>query len=498
MEQFERGRPASVDHHHLQNQHTMQQYQNQLQAQEQSQPQPQQQQQQQQQLHVSPRSLSNSPHPNAILSSSTSPPPFTNIDDPSTLNNFVTDSSISQQSTASGAYDPNFTSDLAQQAQYFFNLQAQEQQSQINNFVSQQATFVQSQPHPGRQYQSLPNAHDLNSLAESNNFPSLGIVTRATFDGTTGLDPSLLANLDTSDLGLLSAHSSPGNGGSPNGTLDHMAATLSREGSLSSPHHLQPDLGRRQSPSPSPQQSPSFQHVSFTDGRPRNLSESLDPRSALFPQGQNEWMNMGAYQHRRNPSDNFSDVSSTHASPYLTHLDSFDAANSQASPLLNANTDPVFENGLGLGAFNLNENNFPQQGFHTPQSFHTPAHSPGHSPLLMPQPQQGLPPFVADNKFGLSTGMNGSFGQHAADVSDPYALNASESFPAFNPASSPGGMSDQMSPPAINIDFVPTQHNPVPTLKTEVSDDALMPPARSKCPRIVALLICFLLTGLPL
>jgi hypothetical protein len=475
MEQFERGRPASVDHLSFQSQHATQQYQNQ----QQSQPQPQ---QQQQQVHVSPRSLSNSPHPNAILSS-TSPPPFTN-DDPSALNNFVADSSISQQSTASGAYDPSFTSDLAQQAQYFFNLQAQEQQqSQINDLVAQQSAFVQSQPHPGRQYQSLPNAHDLNSLSESNNFPSLGIVTRATFDEVTGLNPSLLANLDTSDLGLLSAHSSPGNGGSPNGTLDHMAATLSREGSLSSPHHLQPDLARRQSPSPSPQQSPSFQHVSFTDGRPRNLSESLDPRSALFPQGQNEWMNMGAYQHRRNPSDNFSDVSSTHASPYLTHLDSFDAANSQASPLLNANSDPAFENGLGLGAFNLNENNFSQQGFHTPQSFHTPAHSPGHSPLLMPQPQQGLPPFTADNNFGLSTGINGTFGQHT-DVSDPYAMNASESFPAFNPASSPGGMSDQMSPPAINIDFVPTQHNPVPTLKTEISDDALMPPARSKWQQI--------------
>jgi hypothetical protein len=474
MEQFERGRPASVDH--LQNQHPTQHFQNQMSAHQQSQPQPQ---QQQQQLHLSPRSLSNSPHPNATLSSSTSPPSFTNIDDPLALNNFVTDGSISQQSTVQGTFDPGFNPDLAQQAQYFFNLQAQEQQTQINTFAAQQSTFAQSQPHPGRQYQSLPNAHDLNALAGSNNFPSLGIITRPTFDEATGLDPSLLANLDTSDLGLISAHSSPGNGNSPNSALDHMAATLSRESSINSPNHLQPDLGRRQSPSPSPQQSPSFQHVSFANGRPRNLSESLDPRSALFPQGQNEWMNMGAYQHRRSPSDNFSDVSSTHASPYLNHLDSFDAANSQASPLLNANNDPVFENGLGLGAFNLNENNLSQQGFHTPQSFHTPAHSPGHSPLLMPQPQQGLLPLTVDNNFGLTTGMNGSFGQQA-DMSDPYALNASESFPAFNPASSPGGMSDQMSPPAINIDFVPSQDNPVPTLKTEVSDDALMPPARSK------------------
>jgi hypothetical protein len=435
MEQPERGRPASVGQHL----HATQAYQ-----------QAQQRQQQQQQP---PRSLS----PALISASTISPSSFNNP--------------LDAADPLSSTYDPTFTNDPSHQAQYFF----QEQQSQLDAFAGQQAFAQSSQSHPGRQYQSLPNAHDLGQIAASDPFPSLGIVTRATFDETTGLDPSLLANLDTSGLDLLPSHSSPANSNhaSPNGAFDQMAATLSREGSLSSPHHLQPDLSRRQSPSPSPQQSPSFQHVSFNDGRPRNLSESLDPRSAFFPPGQNEWVNMGAYQHRRNPSDNFSDVSSNHASPYLGHLDSFDANNSQASPLLNANSDPAFDNGLGLGAFHLSQ-----------QSFHTPNASPGHSPLLMPQPQQGLPPFTAENNFGLATGINGSFGQ-PADLSDPYAVNGQETFPAFNPASSPGGMSDQMSPPAINIDFVPTQHNPAPPLKTENSDDALMPPARSKFSRVL-------------
>ena len=200
----------------------------------------------------------------------------------------------------------------------------------------------------------------------------------------------------------------------------------------------------------------------------------------MFPQGgQNEWSNMGAYRtHRRTPSDNYSDYSShsNQASPYMPTMDSFD--NAHSSPLLNPSQDPAFNDGLGLQQFSLNEN--PQQQQQMPQSYHSPGHSPHISPRLVPQ-QQALPPFTAENNFGLNATMNGQFGQQPTNL-EMFPGSGQEAFPSLQSQHSPGGElgnADQMSPPEINIDYAPPT-DMRGSARPGNDGEALSPPMRSK------------------
>lgn len=404
-------------------------------------------------------STSASPHPQQL---------------PTNSNNYLAnDTTAAQQNNflnahaASGAFADSFTQDYSQQAQYSlgptftdFDQQQQQQNGAIANH-----TFLQST-------QDLTGT---SNPADSDAFPSFDF-NQTNFDQNTSLDPSLLsADLDpTNALELLSAQTNS------NGTLDPMAATMSSHSPT--PPHLFNDMNKRHSGSPSPHASPNFAQAqpNYQMNRPRNVSESLDPSSAMFPQGQsNEWMGMGAYRsHKRTPSDNVSDISSNHASPYLNTLDSFDAANAHSSPLLNPTSDPTFNDGLGLQQFSLNEN---QQPFS-----HSPGHSPGHSPHLMPQPQHALPQFTADNNFGLTSNMNGQFVPQNNGL-EMFPGVGQEPFPSLNngnngQGASPGelGQADHMSPPEINIDFAPPSRVPTDNMRQENSQDALSPPLRSE------------------
>ncbi|KAK5171467.1 DNA-binding transcription factor [Saxophila tyrrhenica] len=299
---------------------------------------------------------------------------------------------------------------------------------------------------------------------ESSAFPSFDF--NPNFDSSASLDPSMLNDLHPETLNIDTSN---------NGSMAAM-----QQSHTPTPPHLLPDTARRSSNSPSPSTSPSYAHNQFGVNRPRNTSESLDPSSAMFPQGQADWssMNLGGYRgHRRTPSDNYSDYSShsNQASPYLPTMDSFDS-NAHSSPLLNSQ-DPTFNNDLGLQQFSLNDNS-PQQQHPPQQSYHSPGHSPHISPRLMAQ-QHALPQFTADNNFGMNPDMHFQPQQNGLEM---FPGVGQEPFPSLSHNNSVdlSGNADQMSPPEISINYAPPTQ-PVENARPGNNDgEALSPPMRTQ------------------
>lgn len=352
--------------------------------------------------------------------------------------------------TAAGAYlDPGLAQDYTQQGQWSLG-------TTYNGY---------SEQHQNYQPPILPSQNDTSA------FPSFDFNPN-TSDQTSFLDPALLNDFDLSSIQLPPSQQG---GQQPNATLNPMATMQSHS---PTPPHLLPEMARRHSQSPSPHTSPSVQQANFGSfTRPRNTSESLDPSSAMFPQGQqNEWSGMRAYRgHNRTPSDQFSDISShsNQASPYIPNLDSFDA-NAHSSPLLNASQDPIFNNDLGLQEFSLNEGQLHQQS--QQQHFHSPGHSPQPSPRLMPQQQ--LPQYTAADNYGMNAGIHTHFSQQTNGL-DMFPPTSQEAFPALNNQSpNDFGQADTMSPPEIAIDFAPPAK--IESVRPGPADDTLSPPARSK------------------
>ncbi|KAH9808843.1 Transcriptional regulator CRZ1 [Teratosphaeria destructans] len=386
---------------------------------------------------------------------------------------------------ASGHFSDSLTQDLSQQANWSLDLEyGQQEQILLQPNLSSQTssditthTFLQSAGvhAQGGFGAGAPGSNNVSpaALSQSNSpsnndssaFPSFDIdqtgFDQTGFDQNGSLDPSLLDFDPTSNL------FQPQQG--TEGSLDPMATMQSHS---PTPPHLLPDVVRRQSGSPSPHASPSFQQPGLGNfNRPRGTSESLDPSSAMYPQG-NEWAGMGAYRgHRRSPSDNFSDISShsNQNSPYMQKLETFE----HSSPMLNPTQDPTFGGNVDLQSFNLNENHMPQT-----QTYISPGHSPQPSPRLMAQ--QGLPPFTAENNYGLKVSMNGQFGQQNGG-GDMFPAMGQEAFPLLNNHTSPSefGAADQMSPPEISIDFAPAGQNPVENVRPGDNVDALSPPSRA-------------------
>jgi hypothetical protein len=440
-------------------------------------------------------SASNNSHIRQTPSGSPHPPYNQSFADSNLLS---TDPFHNLSNTAPSAHfhDPSFTRDFQQQADYslgHFNtnstFQTQQQAPIVpsqNNDISNH-TFLQSAHGGDNPYGFNQPAHNINHLtpgaissqsspspgangANINGFPGFDF-NQTSFDHNTSLDPALL---DPNGLDLLQPQSSQ-----LDNSLDPMAAT-SFPSHTPTPPHLLPDMGHRQSLSPSPHASPNVQQAGFQNmnhmGRPRGASESLDPSSAAYSQGNgNEWLGMGGYgAHQRSPSDQLSDISSAHNSPYLQTLDSFD----HSSPMLNPSTDPSFSDGLGLGQFSLNDGHNPSQ------SYYSPGHSPHISPRLMPQ-QSGLPPFTADNNFGMVPAMSGQFVQQS-DGPEMFPSYGQDSFPPYgNQPTSPSdlGAADQMSPPEISIDYAPPakQNNVNPRPSRSIGDgETLSPPLRRR------------------
>lgn len=400
---------------------------------------------------------------------------------------------------ASHLTDPSFTQDIHQhQPDYslgHFNSSFKDQQ-QVPIVPSQNTdvsnhTFLQSAQGGDNSYGFNQPAQGNNHLSPgalnhgappsganntgSNNFPSFDF-NQSTFDHNSALDPTLL---NPNGLDLLQPQPLQ-----LNNSLDPMATTTMQSHTPTPPHLFDPT--HRQSLSPSPHASPNPQQAQFQHmNRPRNTSESLDPSSAAYPQGNgNEWLGMNAYRaHQRSPSDQISEVSSQQNSPYMQTLDSFDI-NAHSSPMLNPSSDPSLNDGLGLGQFSLSDPH---------HNYYSPGHSPHISPRLNPQ-QIELPAFTAENNYGMAPAMSGQFMQQESMDSFP-SLNH-EPFPSYsNQPTSPSdlGAADQMSPPEISIDYAPpAKHNNVVPRPSSNADDTLSPPLRSMLVLFVTFSICVL------
>ncbi|KAM0715654.1 hypothetical protein Q7P37_009152 [Cladosporium fusiforme] len=419
-------------------------------------------------------------------------PPYTQSFADTTL--LSTDSfqplSNSNNQAAAHFTDPSFAQNIHHQHQPDYSLgqynsTPQEQQqvpivpSQHNNVSNH--TFLQSAQGGDNTYGFNQPAQSNNHLSpgvgghngppvgasntDNNTFPSIDF-NQSTFDQNSSLDPTLL---NPNGLDLLQPQPLQ-----LNNSLDPMATTT-MQSHTPTPPHLFPEAIHRQSVSPSPHASPNAQQGQFQHmNRPRNTSESLDPSSAAYLQGNgNEWLGMNAYRpHQRSPSDQLSDISSQHNSPYMQTLDSFDI-NAHSSPMLNPSSDPSLNDGLGLGHFSLNDPH------HASQSYYSPGHSPHISPRLMPQ-QSELPAFTAENNYGMAPAMSGQFMQQ--DVLDAFPSLNQEPFPSYNQPTSPSdlGAADQMSPPEISIDYAPPakQNNVIPRPSSN-TEDTLSPPLRN-------------------
>lgn len=205
----------------------------------------------------------------------------------------------------------------------------------------------------------------------------------------------------------------------------------------------------------------------------RSRGQSLSPSSAAVPPGQasREWGGIAFQGHRRNPSaDAYSDMSSHH-SPFVDAVESFDQANG-ISPNLNSQPDTAFVNESlgGLGNFTISD----------PNLVHSQHVSPGHSNHVSPHmsPQQNMS-FEGGDQFGILTS---DPGPQMYDNSVP----GMEEFPnnaQFSTVGIESGMNNDVETPQINIQFAGPERQPTFNEsggKPEPGMDALSPPSRSK------------------
>ena len=319
------------------------------------------------------------------------------------------------------------------------------------------------------------NNFGLDDTSAGNSFTNLGFNDQS-------MDPSL--------LDYSSAHSHHSSLDPTNLSYDNMATMQHTHHTPTPPHLYQTDLrptsaSPHQSSSPQQQlqqqlqqrQQEQQQQMYDQSSRSRNVSESLDPSSAAFPQGytSNEWGSGAAFRsHRRAPSDTFSEISShsAHASPYMNSFENFDQTAQGVSPMINPQQDaPLFNDTLGLNQFSLSD--------HTNlQSSHlSPAHSPHVSPLLSAH-QQPLPEFSHQDNFGLSPDLSGQFPIGNTDNDyDMFPSMGQEGVPYMDTSTGMIGEADIMSPPEINIDFAPPSRQPsFRGNQAQALGDALSPP----------------------
>ena len=201
----------------------------------------------------------------------------------------------------------------------------------------------------------------------------------------------------------------------------------------------------------------------------RSRGQSLSPSSAAMPPGQmnNEWAGIQFQGHRRDPSaDAFSDVSSHH-SPFVDAMESFDTG---ISPNLQGqnNSSNVNESLPALGQFSISDHNIVQ-------SQHT---SPGQSNHVSPHmsPQHGIQ-FEGTENFGVLA----EPGPQMFETSGPGVENFPQNMP-FNGGTTENMVGNQMAP-EINIQFAGPERQPTlhePGEQNDPRKDALSPPSRSE------------------
>ncbi|KAG6001666.1 hypothetical protein E4U21_003983 [Claviceps maximensis] len=277
--------------------------------------------------------------------------------------------------------------------------------------------------------------------------------------------PYLSPNLNDGDFSLFP----PGN------QVDQFSNALFEQSSFSPP-----DIGSMASPQshhaptpPNPLQldsfqsahahpSPSFSHHNQFSPPQRSHSRnaSLGPEAALLPGQMGDWTQPQFQRHRRSPSE-FSDVSSVSPSPNLVTVDSFDD-HCGHSPLQRASDTSLYQDVLNIESFNIND---------VSQHGRSPSHSPAISPRIAPQQM----PDMRQTSFGLvpsNAGFGGGLGftgmQH--DNSFPPLMSQDRAEPLH------------MAPPAINIDFAPSnvKQGAYESTKPRLDQDSLTPPERGR------------------
>lgn len=227
------------------------------------------------------------------------------------------------------------------------------------------------------------------------------------------------------------------------------------------PHLLQPD-GHHPG---SAHQSPAFSQHQFSSppgGHSRHAS--LGPEAAMLSNHMGDWAQPQFQGHRRTPSE-YSDVSSVAPSPNLVSSDTFDGDVGGHSPNQRPTDSGMYESVMGMNNFSISDNSPGHQG-------RSPSHSPAISPRIVPQQ---MPDMTQQPSFGLAP-MNHGYGAPSAYPDMPGSV---EAFPTLQ---SSGPDLSQMAPPAINIDFAPTNSKPstFEAPKPRMDQDSLTPPDRGR------------------
>lgn len=314
--------------------------------------------------------------------------------------------------------------------------------NKFNTFQWNNAPMQNPQSH--QESQMYPHNHFNQQVYSENQFgdPSL----TQNLDPNTYFDPSnsLVTNF-TPDFSYL-------NQGYPNQQNNINPQELSK---LSSPDHTSPGSGLL---SPENHNSPGQQHASPTspNGQYQQTPQhsrhvSLDPSSANYMN--NSWQGVQFQQHRRIPSDQYSDVSSHHGhSPYMGHTELNENEDPNRSPfLVPQNTDTY-----GIESFNIGEQASSQPG------------SNYVSPRLMPQQGLGM-----DSQKNDITPGELFPGQHSFQMGQIHNRNLS--------SVSDMGQADQFAPPTIHIDPAPVSRQQSFGPQGEIdSSNALSPPSSGR------------------
>lgn len=271
-------------------------------------------------------------------------------------------------------------------------------------------------------------------------------------------------NLPDGDFSLFPSGAEQGD--QYNAPLFDQQPALGDINAMTSPHsHQSPTPPRLLQPD-SLQSPPFSQHQFSSPPSTHSRNASLGPEAALLPSQIGDWTQPQFQGHRRTPSE-FSDVSSVAPSPHLISSDTFDADPAGHSPLQRPADASLYQEVLGIGAFSLADHGSP--GYHG----RSPSHSPAISPRLMPQqmPETMQPSF---NLIPPNATYEGTSGY-------PDLQPNHETFPSLQGGMGAGDM-HQMVPPAINIDFAPTNSRPLgfEPPKSQMDQDSLTPPERGK------------------
>ena len=320
-------------------------------------------------------------------------------------------------------------------------------------------------------HQFNPNVSETNSpinfgdFNQQHEFPSKQALA---FENSFMLDPQLQGQLQPQHQSI-NPQDIMSNASSPQ-TMNTTPPNLMPPDAASSPGHGSPSSTQAQTFSPH-----------------HSRQASLDPSSAIFPNGQQptDWTGMlsGAQfqTHRRAPSEH-SDVSSSVApSPYLAQQDSFEAFDQNPSPMLAAQPDhQMYHDALGIETFSLSDNpqQAQQQQQHMKQEGISPHHSPYPSPRMSPHSGFTMPP---ESQFLLSNDVsNGFSGHHRPEM---YSHHQNQTYPQFDARNNSVdmGQAAQMAPPEINVELAPPpSHTGFEQFKPENDLDALSPPERSE------------------